>query len=209
VKRNRRTLIIALTFLLIGVAGQFAMRSMAQQNNMGMMGGKNCMMGNRKPQGIDPALLPEPDSTGAGLLTRYCSQCHGVPGPGMHTANEWHKVVARMNQRMQMMSRKRMMMRIEAPDNSELEILMAYLGKNAQQTIEADKLAGADTPEGQAFQKICAQCHALPDPAQHTSNEWPAVIKRMRKNMSSMGKQLPDQTMTDKILSFLQTYAEK
>ena len=208
-RRNRRTLIIALAFLLVGVAGQYAVRSVAQQNNMGMMGGKNCMMENRMPQGINPNQLPAPDSEGAQLLGRYCSQCHGVPGPGMHTANEWPNVVARMNQRMQMMSRKRMMMRIKAPDNNELKILTAYLEKNAQQTIDADKLAGANTPEGQAFRKICAQCHALPDPAQHTSNEWPAVIKRMRKNMSSMGKQLPDQTMTDKILGFLQTYSAK
>ncbi len=167
------------------------------------------MMGNRMPQGIKPNQLPEADSEGAHLLSRYCSQCHGIPGPGMHTADEWLNVVSRMNQRMQMMSRKRMMMRIEAPDYNELKMLTAYLEKNAQQTIEADKLAGADTPEGQAFQKICAQCHALPDPAQHTSNEWPAVIERMRKNMSSMEKQLPVQATTDKILSFLQTYAEK
>ena len=208
-KRNRRTLIIALTFMLVGVAGQYAVRSVAQQNNMGMMGGKNCMMENRMPQGINPNQLPEPDSEGAQILGRYCSQCHGVPGPGMHTADEWSNVVARMNQRMQMMSQKRMMMPVKAPDNYELKILTAYLEKNAQQTIEANKLAGADTPEGQAFQKICTQCHALPDPAQHTVNEWPAVIERMRKNMYSMGKQLPDQSTIDKILRFLQTYAEK
>ncbi len=83
------------------------------------------------PQGIKPSQLPEPDSEGARLLGRYCSQCHGVPGPGMHIADEWPNVVARMNRRMQMMSRKRTMMRIEAPDNNELEILMAYLKKNA------------------------------------------------------------------------------
>jgi len=114
-----------------------------------------------------------------------------------------------MNRRMQMMSGKRMMMHIEAPDDNELQILTAYLETNAQQTIELKNLAGADTPEGLAFQKTCSQCHALPDPVQHTRTEWPAVIKRMRKNMTSMGKPLPDQATTDKILSFLQAHSTK
>jgi len=184
-------------------------RQLLQQNHMPMMGGTGCMMGNRMPPGINPNQLPEPKSEGARLLGQYCSQCHGVPGPGLHTPNEWPNVITRMNRRMQMMSGGRMMMRIEAPNDNELKILMAYLEKNAQQTIAANKLAGANTPEGQAFQKICAQCHALPDPAQHTSNEWPAVIERMRKNMSSMGKQLPDQSTADKILGFLQTHSAK
>lgn len=210
-KSNNRLLRTAITLLMIGIIGQFAVRSMAQKNNMSMMGGMMMggMMAKRMPPGINPDQLPEPGSKGAHLLARYCSQCHGVPGPGMHTANEWPSVIARMNRRMQMMSGKRMMMRIEAPDNNELKRLTAYLQTNAQKTIDVNKLSGANTPEGRAFQKTCSQCHALPDPAQHTSNEWPAVIKRMRKNMSSMGKQLPDQATTDKILSFLQTHSTK
>lgn len=208
-KHNRRLLTTALTLLFIGIVGQFSVRSMAQQNNMSMMGGMGCMMGNRMPPGINPNQLPEPKSEGARLLGQYCSQCHGVPGPGLHTPNEWPNVIARMNRRMQMMSGGRMMMRIEAPDANELKILTAYLEKNAQRTIDVNELTGADTPGGQAFQKTCSQCHALPDPAQHTSNEWSVVIERMRMNMSTMGKQLPDQTSTDRILGFLQMHAAK
>ncbi|HEB86869.1 MAG TPA: hypothetical protein ENI68_07640 [Gammaproteobacteria bacterium] len=208
-KRNRRLLTKAFTLLIIGVVGQFAGRGMAQQNPMGMMGGRGCMMANRMPQGINPGQLPDPGSEGAKLLGQYCSQCHGVPGPGMHTASEWPTVVARMNRRMQMMSGGRMMMRIEAPDDNELDILRAYLEKNGQRTVDVSKLAGADTPGGLAFQKTCAQCHALPDPAQHTRNEWPAVIERMHTNMTAMGKQLPDQETTEGIIGFLQTHAAK
>lgn len=208
-KHNRRLLTTALTLLLIGIVGQFSVRSMAQQNNMSMMGGMGGMMGSRMPAGINPGQLPEPKSEGARLLGQYCSQCHGVPGPGLHTAAEWPDTIARMNRRMQMMSGGGMMMRIEAPDNNELKILTAYLEKNAQRTIDVNELMGADTPGGQAFQKTCSQCHALPDPTQHTRNEWPAVIERMRMNMSTMGKQLPDQTTTDRILGFLQMHAAK
>jgi len=195
--------------LVIGIGSQFAVRAMVQQNPMGMMGGRGCMMANRMPQGIDPRQLPDPDSEGARLLGQYCSQCHGVPGPGMHTASEWSTVVARMNRRMQMMSGGRMMTRIEAPDDNELDILRAYLEKNGQRAVDVSKLSGADTPGGLAFQKTCAQCHALPDPVQHTSHEWPAVIERMRTNMTAMGKQLPDQATTEEILNFLQAHTVK
>ncbi len=213
-KSNRRLLRAAMTFLMIGIVGQFAVRSMAQKNNMSMMGGMrggmmSGMMGNRMPQGINPDQLPAPDSEGAKLVGRYCSQCHGVPGPGLHTASEWPGVVARMNRRMQMMSGRRMMMHIDAPSDNELKILIAYLEKNAQQKIDVNKLSGADTPAGRAFQKTCSQCHALPDPAQHTSHEWPAVIQRMRKNMSRMGKPIPDQTTMDEISGFLQRHSAK
>jgi len=89
-KFNGRLLRVAITLLMIGIVGQYAVRSMAQRNNMSMMGGMMMggMMGKRMPSGINPDQLPEPDSKGAHLLARYCSQCHGVPGPGMHTADE-------------------------------------------------------------------------------------------------------------------------
>ena len=208
-KNNRRLLKAAVILLMAGIVGQFAIHNMTQKKNMPMMRDMGRMFKSRMPPGINPEQLPEPESAGARLLGRYCSQCHGVPGPGIHTADEWPVVVARMNRRMQMMSGGRMMMSIEAPDDRELKILMTYLEKNSQQTIDASKLAGANTPNGKAFKKICSQCHALPDPAQHTGSEWPAVVRRMRVNMSTLGKELPDQATTDMILNFLQEHAAK
>lgn len=208
-KQNRRVPVIAITFLIIGIVGLFTVNSNAKQNNMGMMGMGHCMMRDRMPKGISPDQLPEPDSEGASLLGKFCSQCHGIPGPGMHTAEEWPRVVARMNQRMQMMSTRRMMMHIEAPNENEYKILMEYIEKNAQQTIKIEELQGSKTQGGQAFQKICTECHALPDPKQHSKNEWPAVVDRMRKNMVSMGVPVPGQEITDNILKFLQTYSTK
>lgn len=67
------------------------------------------MMGDVLPPEIDPALLPDSQSQGALLLVRYCSQCHNLPGPGSHTAEEWPAVEERMNLRMQMMSGSNMM----------------------------------------------------------------------------------------------------
>jgi hypothetical protein len=57
--------------------------------------------------------------------------------------------------------------------------------------------------------RYCTQCHALPDPKQHTAHEWPAVVVRMKKNMSIMGKDVPVETKTKEIIGFLQRHAHE
>ena len=177
---------------------------------MGMMGGMGMhrnmmqgMMGDALPPGIDPAHLPEPNSSGAHLLQQFCMQCHNPPGPGLHTAPEWPQVLGRMNMRMQMM---RGMMGVAAPDPVQLEILLGYLQRHAQKPIDAASYPDLDTPPGRAFNTTCMQCHALPDPRQHTAQEWPSVVARMRGHMTAMGKILPDETATDEIVDFLQRH---
>lgn len=161
------------------------------------------MMGGALPSGIDPALLPEPHSAGAMILKDYCTQCHNLPGPGMHTIAEWPRVLGRMNMRMQMMGG---MMGIMAPNSVELEILLAYLQEHAQQPIAAAEYPDLNTQAGQTFSATCQQCHALPDPRQHTAQEWPAVVERMRGNMAVMGKIVPDKTTTADIIDFLRRH---
>ena len=53
------------------------------------------------PKGINPDALPGPDERGATILVLYCAQCHELPTPLMHTAEEWQGVVKRMQERMQ------------------------------------------------------------------------------------------------------------
>jgi cytochrome c5 len=167
------------------------------------------MMGDVLPPGIDPALLPEPQSQGALLLARYCSQCHNLPGPGTHTAEEWPAVVERMNLRMQMMSGPNMMgMMIDSPNESELQVILRYLQKHAQKPIDTAQYDDLDTSAGRAFQSSCSLCHALPDPQQHTSEEWPAVVERMKQNMVTQGKTVPDEATIGEIVGFLQRHAK-
>jgi cytochrome c2 len=166
------------------------------------------MMGGSLPPGIDPARLPEPDSSGAHLLQQFCMQCHNLPGPGLHTAPEWPPVLGRMNMRMQMMGGMRGgMMGVAAPDPVQLKILLGYLQRNAQKPIDAAAYPDLDTPPGRTFGTTCMQCHALPDPKQHTAREWPSVVARMRGHMTAMGKILPDETTTDEIVDFLQRHS--
>lgn len=163
------------------------------------------MMGGTVPPGIDPALLPEPQSSGANALQHYCGQCHGLPGPGMHTEGEWPAVVDRMNRRMQMMKG---MMQIEAPPPAELQTLVEYLQQHAQRPLDPAAYPNLATPAGQTFRVTCSQCHALPEPRQHAAQEWPAVVERMRKNMMAMGKRIPDREETAAIIGFLQQHAK-
>lgn len=178
----------------------------------GMMGPG--MMG-AFPPGIAPELLPEPGSEPARLVQEYCTQCHALPGPGLHTAEEWPSVVGRMNMRMQMMGNMRAMMGgmgmmggIKAPSERELDLILAYLQQHAQKPLGQELQGALETKAGQVFQSICSQCHALPDPKQHTVEEWPAVVNRMKLHETTVGKFVPDAAETRQILDFLRRYAQ-
>jgi len=145
-KSNKR-LIIGLTLLLTGVGGLLAIRSNpVQMGAMGMMqGGRGMMaqgtmkemmkrmMGDQLPPGIDAADLPDPQSRGARLMARYCTQCHDLPPPELHTPGEWPKVFARMDRRMTMMSR---MGSILSPTDQERTTILNYLRRHAADASE-------------------------------------------------------------------------
>ena len=179
-----------------GMMGRSGMKRMMQD-----------MMGNMLPLGIDPASLPQPHSEGARLMQHYCTQCHGLPGPGLHTAAEWPAVVARMVARARIMSDQDMM-GIQAPSAKEQATLLAYLQKHAQMPLNKATAKGLDTPAGRAFSATCSQCHALPDPVQHTAAEWPAVVLRMQRNMVAMGKPAPPRSTLHAIDAYLRKYAK-
>jgi hypothetical protein len=42
------------------------------------------------------APLPEQNSAGAKLESRYCSQCHAAPSPSLHARAQWRAVIGRM-----------------------------------------------------------------------------------------------------------------
>ncbi|MFQ5487682.1 MAG: c-type cytochrome [Gammaproteobacteria bacterium] len=212
--RNNRDLLAGLLLLLAGLMGLAVLPGSCL--SMGMTGGDmksmmKDMMGAQLPLGIAPHELPDPQSSGARLLARYCTQCHELPSPGMHTAQEWPPVVARMNRRMRKMSGRGMMGgmmgRTAAPSDNERREIVEYLQRHAQMPIDISQYTDMNTGPGKAFQGVCAQCHALPDPKQHTAEEWPLVVARMKKNMAAMGKRVPDDSTLEEIVAFLQGHA--
>ena len=165
------------------------------------------------PEGVEADRLPEPDSTGARLAVRYCSQCHGVPAPTRHSAEDWVPTLRRMFARMEHMSgmgRMRGMMGrgrgrrgggmaregrpmpmgmhgVVAPTADERLAIVDYYRSYALSAIRPVELPDGDAEVRALFRDRCSRCHALPDPAQHPPEEWPAVVERMRGNMDRMG----------------------
>lgn len=144
------------------------------------------------PPGPRPEQLPEPDSPGARAMARYCVQCHYLPSPAMHTAENWPKTVERMVPRMQGKGNMGTLMQdmmggVQAPSGEEVQTLLAYLRRHGQQPIDRARYPDLATPEGRAFDLACSQCHALPDPKRHTAREWPAVVERMKKHLEWVG----------------------
>ena len=165
------------------------------------------MIPDRLPPGIAPEKLPEPNSLGAKLLQKYCIQCHDIFSPRMHSAEKWSSVFQRVSWHMQMMPRgKKMgrMIQIETPSPQEGTELLTYLKRHSLHAADQSKLEHLDTPSGMAFIQTCSQCHALPDPKQHTSQEWPGVTTRMNQNMQLMHKPLIQPKEEALIVQFLQ-----
>ena len=170
------------------------------------------------PPSVEPAQLPEPQSTGARLTTRYCVQCHYLPNPEMHTAARWQPIIERMVWRMQGRGNmgplmKDMMAGVQAPSDAETAVLAAYLGKHGQREMDRKNPALRSTA-GQIYSIACTQCHALPDPQRHTAREWPGVVQRMQGHMAWANTVVGAPELrtnpvldTTEILRFLQRYA--
>jgi hypothetical protein len=159
----------------------------------------------RMPPGLAAAQLPEPATRAAHLLEHYCIQCHKLAGPGQHTASEWPDTVARMQNLMQVASRfGGLLGSVQAPTTAELNIIQAYLSRHALR-------ATTKTPAGfgsGTFQSVCTDCHALPDPAQHRAEDWPAVVARMSTHAPIMRRKAPTQEQLVHVLAYLQTHAD-
>ena len=140
------------------------------------------------PPGFEPKMLPEPASEGARLTQRYCVQCHYLASPAMHDAARWPSVVHRMVPRMEGKGNLgklmgELMAGVEAPGAADTRKIVAYLQKHAQRAIDSAKVPEVNTPAAEPYRLACGQCHALPDPAQHSARQWPAVVARMQRYM--------------------------
>lgn len=74
----------------------------------------------------------------------------------------------------------------------------------------AQKSAGA-SPSMQMGMTVdrsfCARCHAVPSPMQHTADQWPLVVDRMKRYMYLRGMSMPDTQQTAALLEYLKAGA--
>ena len=81
---------------------------------------------------LDPARYPEVSRPSGEAFRLACNQCHVLPDPKRHTAEEWRAVVARMQENMEWMNR--VVGSKPAPGEPQLRVeeILAFLEKNAR-----------------------------------------------------------------------------
>lgn len=189
------------TVLQPGMGANSNMNRMRDQ----MRGMMQQMMPDMLPPGIEPGELPEHNSHGAQLLIRYCTDCHNLPSPTMHSAGDWPAVSGRMFRRMKMMGG---MMGSITPSTDEQKAIVSYLKEHAMTSVTEDQFRTLDSEGARLFLQTCSQCHALPDPKLHTPQEWDQVVERMRGHMETMGKNEITDREKENIVEFLKNHAK-
>ncbi len=212
-KAGEKFVMRAALLLMVGVIGfavymELGSRSKAPEDRAAQMMEMNAPAAAMMmiPKGTTPASLPEPQSAGALALGKYCARCHDLPTPTMHSGEDWPAVLERMRGYIQA-RRGGMMGAVIMPPDSDWQLMKEYLTAHGQQAMDTTRLAALDTSEGRLFKANCSRCHAAPDPAQHTADEWPSVVERMKRNMLSAGKPVPDDETTKTIIAFLQRHS--
>jgi cytochrome c5 len=150
------------------------------------------------PPGVSPADLPDPNSQGAKDVAQFCTSCHNLPTPGAHSATDWPSVARRMWLRMGMLPPG---LQVPVPTEQQRQAILNYLLGHALQ------VSGASLPPGpgrETFSRTCSQCHALPDPRQHSQADWPVVVQRMYSHMAQMKVTPPNQAGVTQIIAYLQ-----
>ncbi|NIR45041.1 MAG: hypothetical protein GWN99_11695 [Gemmatimonadetes bacterium] len=137
--------------------------------------------------------LPEPGSRGAGLLQVYCIQCHWLPSPQMHTADEWEYLMRNMLLRARTLEYRlggplitgmvgevvmAGLTTAEVPSDPQVDTMLVYLQRNAM--LEADPAELTEGEGRELFLERCAICHAAPSPRARTAAGWDAIVAKMR-----------------------------
>ncbi len=156
----------------------------------------------------EPAALPNADSRGAKLMGTYCAQCHGLPDPRAYSADEWPRVMERMDLRIKALgSRRCHVLQLAVPTAEERSAILGYLRQSAFESLNAGPKVPLAGEGAMAYLSFCSQCHDPPHPRQHSGSEWPKVVDRMQDYAYFIGRR----TITDKenaaIAEFLKSQA--
>lgn len=137
------------------------------------------------PSTVTPADLPNPGSPGAQHLVQFCTRCHALPSPTMHSATDWPGVTRRMWMRM---GRMDPVYAVPVPETGDELVILQYLMDNALKVSSANL---PDFPGREKFETTCSECHELADPRQHSPGDWYVTVRRMNEHMREiLGQEL-------------------
>lgn len=137
------------------------------------------------------AALPAPRSRGARALARYCTTCHNLPSPTMHSAGDWKPILARMHARTKLARSLGRLPRNAIPTVAARRELEAYINNYALRGVGVNRLITAGSVGARAYGSHCSTCHALPDPALHAPGKWSAIVDRMFRYQKNEGRAVP------------------
>lgn len=157
------------------------------------------IMRDNVPPGVKSRDLPAPNSKGARLTVRHCSQCHGLASPSMHTAKEWNAVAARIFRRISVVSARGMMgMSVSMPSAEQQGEINPCLPSNPRAQADFARRAwftkvarGGSLPEvmlgvPRTAESQAAQCRRVV--RRHQENAVVRQADEQERDYSSAGK---------------------
>lgn len=138
------------------------------------------------PFGLTAGQLPDSQSRGAVLLASYCSQCHNIPNPKMHSAGDWPMVFEKMMGHALLMAGAAPDVR--TPADTEKKEIVSYLERNGFRELPASSPLLGD-PRAFNLVWFCSVCHAVPDPDQFPAEEWGSIVDRMNGHRKKQGRE--------------------
>ena len=146
---------------------------------------------------VRPESLPDPTNAGAKVLVQYCTQCHAMPSPDAHGAQDWPFITRQMWVYIDELKGE---LGVQSPSTAERVQLLTYLQAHALEVATSlPPGAGKET-----FQATCSRCHVLPDPRRHSPVDWPNVVMRMERNMERFHLSGVSHAMAEQIVGYLQ-----
>ena len=155
------------------------------------------------PEGLSENDLPDPLGAGAAALKAYCTECHALPAPWAHSATDWPSVLRRMWLRM---GPNEADFAVPEPSAAERIVMMEYLTENA---LRVSEMMLPDLAGSEAFKSACSRCHELPDPRQHSSEDWAAVVRRMSGHMEDILGEVQSREEYETITGYLQVVTQQ
>jgi hypothetical protein len=90
---------------------------------------------------------------------------------------------------------------VAVPTSAERIVILDYMLANALQ-VTAGWLP--DAPGRLLFAQKCGSCHGLPDPGQHSPEDWVSVVRRMNGRMQDLLGQTLTQDELQRIVLYLE-----
>ena len=150
--------------------------------------------------GLTADQLPDPQSKGAMLFASYCSQCHNLPSPKMHSTDDWPVRFEKMMDHAILIAGTSP--DVKTPAEKEKEEIVSYLVKNGFRGLPANSPLRAE-PEAFNVLWFCSVCHAVPDPDQFPAKEWGRIVDRMNGYRKKQGREEMGSSDRKAVINFL------